>query len=224
MEKRKLNFDVSRGGIQHRLLVRVGDARSRTVTARFYSGSAAIPVTAAYLRALRKDGLQLYNACTVADNAVTYTFTSEDLGEAGELVCEFDLHHGESVMTSPRFIVLCEDLLYSGEGVESSEAYAAYVAALLKLENLTADAVSGEEMAVETEVTESAIRLHFTIPQVNTGDGGTFVLKTDETLSQDGGVLRVCTASEVEADNTLPVTSAAVAATVGNIEILLKTI
>ena len=38
------------------------------------------------------------------------------------------------------------------------------------------------------------------------------------------GILNVVTADEVEEDNTLPITSAAVAATVGNIEILLKTI
>lgn len=47
---------------------------------------------------------------------------------------------------------------------------------------------------------------------------------TDETLSFEDGVLSVNRAFEVEQDNTLPITSAAVAATVGNIEILLKTI
>jgi voltage-gated potassium channel Kch len=47
---------------------------------------------------------------------------------------------------------------------------------------------------------------------------------TDETLKLENGVLSVNTASEVEADNTLPITSAAVNTTVGNIEVLLKTI
>lgn len=48
---------------------------------------------------------------------------------------------------------------------------------------------------------------------------------TDETLSlSDRGVLSVNTAKEPNPDNTLPITSAAVAQTVGNIEILLKTI
>lgn len=47
---------------------------------------------------------------------------------------------------------------------------------------------------------------------------------TDETLTLEDGVLRVNTAHEPEPDNTLPITSAAVAETVGNIEILLKTI
>lgn len=47
---------------------------------------------------------------------------------------------------------------------------------------------------------------------------------TDETLTLEDGVLRVNTAHEPEPDNTLPITAAAVANTVGNIEILLKTI
>ena len=47
---------------------------------------------------------------------------------------------------------------------------------------------------------------------------------TDETLSLKDGVLSVNTAQEPEPDNTLPITSAAVHTTVGNIEILLQTI
>lgn len=47
---------------------------------------------------------------------------------------------------------------------------------------------------------------------------------TDETLTLENGILSVNTATEVEADNTLPVTSAAVHVEVGNIDALLKTI
>lgn len=46
----------------------------------------------------------------------------------------------------------------------------------------------------------------------------------DETLSYENGVLSVNTAKEPDPDNTLPITSAAVATTVGNIAVLLKTI
>lgn len=61
---------------------------------------------------------------------------------------------------------------------------------------------------------------------VNTGGGGgggvSFI--TDETLTLKDGVLSVNTAKEVEQDNTLPITSAAVYTTVGNISALLDTI
>ena len=54
--------------------------------------------------------------------------------------------------------------------------------------------------------------------------GSAMSFTTDETLSLVDGVLKVNTANVVEADNTLPVTSAAVQVTVGNIEALLQTI
>ena len=50
-------------------------------------------------------------------------------------------------------------------------------------------------------------------------------IKTDNTLRIDeSGVLSVNTTSQMEQDNTLPITSAGVYTTVGNIEALLKTI
>ena len=48
--------------------------------------------------------------------------------------------------------------------------------------------------------------------------------ETDETLTLEDGILSVNTADKVEQDNTLPITSAAVHVTVGNIETLLGTI
>lgn len=48
--------------------------------------------------------------------------------------------------------------------------------------------------------------------------------KPDETLTLKNGVLSVNTTDRMEQDNTLPITSAGVFATVGNIEALLKTI
>ena len=57
-----------------------------------------------------------------------------------------------------------------------------------------------------------------------TGSGGGIAFETDETLTLENGVLSVNTADAAEPDNTLPITSAAVAAQVGNIEILLATI
>lgn len=64
-----------------------------------------------------------------------------------------------------------------------------------------------------------------TIPAlVASGGGGGTSFTTDETLSLENGVLSVNTADKVEEDNTLPITSAAVQTTVGNINALLETI
>lgn len=58
----------------------------------------------------------------------------------------------------------------------------------------------------------------------NGKDGKDAVLETDDTLTLEDGVLRVNTAKDVEQDNTLPVTSAAVFVEIGNIDALLQTI
>lgn len=49
-------------------------------------------------------------------------------------------------------------------------------------------------------------------------------IETDHTLILKDGILSVNTTNQMEQDNTLPITSAGVYATVGNIEVLLKTI
>jgi hypothetical protein len=56
------------------------------------------------------------------------------------------------------------------------------------------------------------------------GSGGNVDFQVGETLKLENGVLSVNTTGNVEQDNTLPITSAGVFATVGNIEALLKTI
>ena len=62
-----------------------------------------------------------------------------------------------------------------------------------------------------------------TIP-VSGDSGGNVDFQTNETLTLKDGVLSVNTTNDMEQDNTLPITSAGVFATVGNIEALLKTI
>lgn len=55
-------------------------------------------------------------------------------------------------------------------------------------------------------------------------NGGGVSFTTDETLSLTDGVLSVNRADSVQADNTLPITSAAVYVEIGNIDVLLQTI
>lgn len=55
-------------------------------------------------------------------------------------------------------------------------------------------------------------------------NGIPFIAKTDESLKLENGILSVNRTNLMEKDNTLPMTSAGVYATVGNIEALLATI
>lgn len=62
------------------------------------------------------------------------------------------------------------------------------------------------------------------IVQEYLAETGAVGFETDETLTLKDGILSVNTAKAAEADNTLPITSAAVHTQLGNIEVLLKTI
>lgn len=164
MNNIKINFDVSRGGIQHRIYVRCGDINSRTVTAYFYSGGMQIGFTSASLRSVNANGERFLSPCKVEGDAATYTFSTAELA-SGELVCEFVLRDGDAMLTSPRFSVICEELLYDGEGAVASSEYAEYIAALAKLENLTVSATDGEEASAVATVFDSGIDIALTIPR-----------------------------------------------------------
>lgn len=75
----------------------------------------------------------------------------------------------------------------------------------------------------ETEVRQWS-QLEERIEALERGGGGGTSFTTDETLTLEGGVLSVNTAKAVEEDSSLPITSAAVFAEVGNINALLATI
>lgn len=75
------------------------------------------------------------------------------------------------------------------------------------------------EKNLDTQV-ESSVKEYL---EKNPPSGGV-QFETDETLTLKNGILSVNTTDRMEQDNTLPMTSAGVFATVGNIEALLKTI
>lgn len=79
-------------------------------------------------------------------------------------------------------------------------------------------------MSVEFKATFSELSEGFSAQLGETGGGGGINYEIGSGLKVEGNVLSVDTATEVEKDNTLPITSAAVYTTVGNIDVLLSTI
>lgn len=75
-----------------------------------------------------------------------------------------------------------------------------------------------------TRAEEAATRAEEAAANAGNGSGGNVDFQVGETLKLENGILSVNTTDNVEQDNTLPITSAGVFATVGNIEALLKTI
>lgn len=77
-----------------------------------------------------------------------------------------------------------------------------------------------ENNGVSEERVATAVQKYLDENPIHTG----VQFETDATLTLKDGVLSVNTTDQMEQDNTLPITSAGVYATVGNIEVLLKTI
>lgn len=109
-------------------------------------------------------------------------------------------------------------------------SYALAEAAAAKAENVGSTNTVyyvGQKLLVDDGATAKwyTIQPNKTLLEDGTGgsSGGTS-FTTDETLSLENGVLSVNRAEEPDPDNTLPITAAAVYATVGNIETLLGTI
>lgn len=89
----------------------------------------------------------------------------------------------------------------------------------------------GFSPTVSTESTENGTRVTFTdkngehsFEVLNGKDGSKYEIGNGLSFDPNTNTLSVNTANAVQQDNTLPVTSAAVFATVGNIEALLGTI
>lgn len=78
-----------------------------------------------------------------------------------------------------------------------------------------------EKQGISDEAVSNAINKYMDLNPIDIND----LLTTDKTLTlSNDGVLSVNTTNDMEQDNTLPITSAGVFVTVGNIEALLKTI
>ena len=82
-------------------------------------------------------------------------------------------------------------------------------------------------MKLEVKFNETNTRLAASfsnLQMIGIPGGGGVDFTTDETLPLKNAVLSVNRATDVEQDNTLPITSAAVYETVGNINALLESI
>lgn len=82
----------------------------------------------------------------------------------------------------------------------------------------------GQPATVTNTGTDTAAVLNFGIPRGENGSGGGTPYEIGDGLKLEGNKLSVDTATEVEQDNTKPVTSAAVYAQIGNIAALLADI
>lgn len=99
------------------------------------------PECAAMFTAAKPDGNILYNACEIADNIITYTFTPQTCSVVGELPCELKLYGADDkLITTSRFTLIVEDaVLNPGDVVESATEVSALTALVSETSALLAD-------------------------------------------------------------------------------------
>lgn len=109
---------------------------------------------------------------------------------------------------------------------ESLDAAKAAASAAVEIGSASGTYYIGQSLVVVegTTATMYVIQPDKTLAPVGSGSGGSYVIGSGLKLDPDTNTLSVDTATEVDQDNTKPITSAAVFETVGNIEILLGTI
>ncbi len=138
----KINLDVQQGGIQQTLAgFRAGEAQSRTVCIHLVERGAAYQVPAGcsvtmYLK--KPDGTACYSTCSVEGGAVVHTFTSGETAVPGEVLCEVRITSVEgeetTVLSSPQFGVIVEDVLQDDEAIESANEYSALTEAIADMQ------------------------------------------------------------------------------------------
>lgn len=138
-----LSLDIHESSAQAALPVKKGDTARRLVITLTENGK-PYRITAdckAVFTAKKPDGNLLYNACTVQGNRIVYALTAQTTAVAGEVCCELRLYGADSALiTSPRFLLLVDDTVYSdGDVVESSAEFSALVQLLETVEAVKAE-------------------------------------------------------------------------------------
>ena len=142
----------------------------------------------------KPDGTVIYNRCDMENNEILYRFTEQTCAAPGRIPAEIRLYGTEG-----KLLTTAAFLLEVHDTVYHPE-----------------DVLSRDEM----DALDSLVLELWELKQQLTEQP----LKTDETLIFKDGLLSVNTTVEMAQDNTLPMSSDGVYATVGNISQLLKTI
>ena len=138
-----LSLDIHESSAQAALRVKKGDTARRLLITLTENGK-PYEITAdckAVFTARKPDGNLIFNACTVQGNRIAYALTAQTAAAAGEVCCELRLYGADSALiTSPRFLLLVDDTVYSdGDLVESSAEYSELTQMVNKVAALRAE-------------------------------------------------------------------------------------
>ncbi len=137
----RLTLNASAGGTQAVLYAKRGDTGTRELIACISGqGNAFKPSDAAsaVINAKKPDGTCVCADCTVENGKIRCVFPSQLISAAGVTECELEVYDGNmNRLTSPRFDIIVEDVLYDENAVVSTDDYSALVSALARAEGVT---------------------------------------------------------------------------------------
>ena len=172
-----LSLDIREPMTQAYINVKKGDT-ARKLIFTFSNYGSAYHISdgcTAVFRAKKPDGTILFNSCTINGNAVEYIFTSQTVAAVGIVECEVTLADADGKqITSPRFALIVENVLYSDDEVESTNEFTKLQEALAKVSGLGSASI--------------AMRVDGGYIQYSTDDGKTWVnLIAEANLKGDKG-------------------------------------
>lgn len=182
-----LSLDIHESNAQAALRVKKGDTARKLVISLTENGKPyeISNDCRAVFTARKPDGHLLYNACAVQGNRIVYALTVQTANVVGEVCCELRLYGADfALITSPRFLLLVDDTVYSdGDLVESSAEFSELTRLLNQVEML------------RKEIEEALQNGDFK------GDTGETSLPVARAASDDGIAY---TATDADSDTALP--------------------
>ncbi len=138
----RISLDIHDTGSQVSISAKKGDtARSIYITLtengkpyRITEGCHAV------FTGVKPDKNYLFNDCTIKDNVIVYDFTEQTVPIVGQVHCEVILYDANNEkITSPRFDIVVDDVVYNDEEIVSSDEATALITATAEAKAITAD-------------------------------------------------------------------------------------
>lgn len=144
-----LRLDAGRSGSQAAVIVKHGERRTRLLRMRLYNGSTFVPIdegNACVLRGIKPDESVVFNECAVVDGAAEQAISEQMMAAPGAVECELVVYGPDGgVLTSPRFDIYVEDILYPDGTVESTDEFTGLTDAMGRLAALETAVEAREE-------------------------------------------------------------------------------
>ena len=213
----KISLDINEHGSQVVLKAKQSDT-GRKIHISLRAGGTPYTIDEdcyAVFTATKPDGSILYNECTIEGNEIIYEFTAQTCAAIGRSRCEIKLYgKDDTLITSPRFALLIDGIVYPDGRVESTDEFSALVQMVSDTLTVQASASEAAESANEAtgnaiEVTEKAKVATAAANQATTAATKAAQSASTATDSANGSAVRASEAAEAANNATTEANTAA---------------